>query len=35
MKWFVEKLNRLMDLEEEPFEPLDIIEVAMDNDNNA
>ena len=24
-----------MYIEEEPFEPLDIVEVAMDNENNA
>ena len=29
-----EKLNKLMDSEEEPFETLDIEEVAMNNDNN-
>ena len=28
------KLNKLIYIEEEPFETLDIVEVVMNNDNN-
>ena len=30
----MKKLNKLIYIEEEPFETLDIVEVAMNNDNN-
>jgi len=30
----VTKLNKLIYIEEEPFETLDIVEVAINNDNN-
>ena len=30
----VKKLNKLIYIEEEPFETLDIVEVAMNNDKN-
>ena len=30
----VKKINKLIYIEEEPFETLDIVEVAMNNDNN-
>ena len=29
-----EKINKIMDIEEEPFETLYLVEVAMNNDNN-
>ena len=33
-KTLVKKINKLIYIEEEPFETLDIVEVAMNNDNN-
>ena len=30
----MKKLNKLIYIEEEPFDTLDIVEVAMNNDNN-
>ena len=32
---WVKKINKLVDIEEDPFEPIDIVEKVMGNEKNA